>query len=223
MLRLLVLVLLLANALYFAWTQGLLASYGLAPASQAEPQRLAQQLRPEAMQLMEAGDAPPADTVTTGAAALPAPTAECLQAGPFTEAQASALRPRLQTGLPTGSWSLESRVEPERWIVHMGPYPDEEAVAKKREELRQLGVAFEALLDPALGPGLSLGHFGSRADADRALASAAQRGVRTAKVVLERPETRGLRLTLAAVDTTLRARLDALALPLQGKALQACR
>ena len=43
MLRLLVVVLLLANAGYYAWSQGLLRDWGLAPAEQAEPQRLQQQ------------------------------------------------------------------------------------------------------------------------------------------------------------------------------------
>ena len=52
MLRSLVLALLLANAGYFAWTRGLLADYGFAPAAQSEPQRLTQQIRPEAMRLL---------------------------------------------------------------------------------------------------------------------------------------------------------------------------
>lgn len=52
MLRLLVLLLLLANVGYFAWSRGTLAAYGFAPAVQSEPQRLAQQLRPEAMHIL---------------------------------------------------------------------------------------------------------------------------------------------------------------------------
>ena len=60
MLRLLVLALLLANIGYFVWSQGLLAAYGLAPARQAEPERLAQQIRPEAMQLLAEEPVPPA-------------------------------------------------------------------------------------------------------------------------------------------------------------------
>ena len=47
MLRFFVLVLLLANAAYYAWSQGLLLEWGLAPVSQSEPQRLAEQIRPE--------------------------------------------------------------------------------------------------------------------------------------------------------------------------------
>jgi len=62
-LRLLVLPLILANSGYFVSSQGLLAAYGLAPARQAEPERLAQQILPEAMRLLdEAPAAPPAIT-----------------------------------------------------------------------------------------------------------------------------------------------------------------
>lgn len=217
MLRLLVLALLLANAGYFAYTQGLLADYGWAPAIQAEPQRLEQQIRPEAMQLLSAAEARHYES------AAPSTAAECLQAGLFSDEQASALRPRLQASLPAGSWSLESSVEPGRWIIYMGKYSSEEALAKKRDELRQRGVSFEPLLNPALGPGLSLGHFGSQADAERELERAATRGVRTARVVLERPEARGQLLKVATADATLRAQLETLKPQLEGKILQACR
>ncbi|WP_411886011.1 SPOR domain-containing protein [Polaromonas sp. YR568] len=221
MLRLLALVLLLANAGYFAWTHGLLADYGYAPAAQAEPQRLAQQIRPEAMQLLTAADArqlenAPAPT----AAAQPAP--ECLQAGLFTPEQSTALRTGLESTLPIGSWTLESGVEPGRWIVYMGKYTSEDALAKKRAELRGLGVSFEALVNPALGPGLSLGHYSSQAEAERELAKAATRGVRTAKVVQERPEARGQMLKLPAADAATKAKLEALKLQLAGKPLQSC-
>lgn len=227
MLRLLVLLLILANAGYYAWTHGLLAGYGFALAAQAEPQRLAQQIRPEAMRLLAASEAAPAER--NPSAVAPAPVVivkaarECLQAGLFTEQQAGALRPRLESGLPVGSWSLESGVEPARWIVYMGKYGNEEALANKRAELRQLGMKVEPLTDPALGPGLSLGHFSAQLDAERELARAASRGVRNARVMLERPETRGQLLRLPAVDASLRAQLEALKPQLEGKALQACR
>jgi len=222
MLRLLALVLLLANAGYFAWTHGLLADYGYAPAAQAEPQRLAQQIRPEAMQLLTAADArqlenAPAPT----AAAQPAP--ECLQAGLFTPEQSTALRTGLESTLPIGSWTLESGMEPGRWIVYMGKYTSEDALAKKRAELRGLGVSFEALVNPALGPGLSLGHYSSQAEAERELAKVATRGVRTAKVVQERPEARGQMLKLPAADAAIKTKLEALKLQLAGKPLQACQ
>lgn len=226
MLRLLVLVLLLANTGYYAWTQGLLAGYGFAPAAQAEPQRLAQQIRPEAMRLLAASEAASPERGPSAAAlapaAVPRAAGECLQAGLFTEQQASALRPRLESGLPAGSWSLESSVEPARWIVYMGKYGNEEALGKKRAELRQLGMTVEPLINPALGPGLSLGHFSAQLDAERELAKAANRGVRSARVVLEQPAARGQLLRLPSVDASLKAQLEALKPQLEGKALEAC-
>jgi hypothetical protein len=104
----------------------------------------------------------------------------------------------------------------------MGKYPNEEAVAKKRGELRQLGVAFRPVSNAALAPGLSLGSFGSQAEADTELARMAGKGVRTAKVVQERAELRGQTLRLTSVDSSLRAQLNALAAPLDGKTLRPC-
>ena len=53
MLRLLALVLLLANGLYFAWGNGLLLAYGLGPAQQGEPQHMAQQIAPASIKLLK--------------------------------------------------------------------------------------------------------------------------------------------------------------------------
>lgn len=221
------LALLLANIGYFAWTQRLLADYGFAPATQAEPQRMAQQIRPQAMRLIPASDARQNDAAAPPAkptkAAASASATQCLQAGLFTEPQAKALSAHLQSRLPAGSWRFESAVEPGRWIVYMGPYGNEEALAKKRAELRQLGLAVEPLIKPALGPGLSLGHFSAPLDAERELARAVSRGVRSASVVLEQPEARGQRLKLPSVDASLMAQLEALKPQLEGRALEACR
>jgi len=52
MLRIVVLVLVLLNSAYFAWSQGWLLGLGYGPAQQREPQRLRQQIRPEALQLL---------------------------------------------------------------------------------------------------------------------------------------------------------------------------
>lgn len=224
MLRALVLVLLLANAAYFAWTQGWLMALGLAPVPQAEPQRLAQQIKPEAIRLL--GSPAPAATASEPAAAAsavpPATPGECLQAGLFSEVQVNALRLRLQSTLPEGSWAFSPVVEPGRWIIYMGRYANEEMVAKKRSELRARGVKFEPVQNPGLNPGLSLGHFDNKAEADRELAKDAERGVRTARVIQERPEVRGQRLTVPAADAALKAQLEILKPRLAGKVLVAC-
>lgn len=223
MLRLVLLALLLANAATLAWTQGWLASYGLAPAAQAEPQRLEQQLRPDAMRLLSPAEARQLEgSPATVAVAAPA-AAECLQAGLFTDEQAGLLRTRLQAALPPGSWSLEPGTQAGRWIIYMGRYSSPETLAIKRGELRRIGVSFEPLADPAFGPGLLLGQFNSQAEADDELARLSQRGVRSGKVALERPDLRGQQLILPAVDAALKTQLDGLKPQLAGKALVPCR
>ena len=225
MLRALALALLLANALYFAWGQGLLAAYGLAPARQSEPERLAQQIRPEAMQLVL--PAAPATPASTAVQAPPAPPAlpagvSCLQVGVFTERQARTLQPRLKAGLPEGSWSFESSGDSVRWIIYMGKYISKAAMNRKRQMLQQLELPFEPPLSPMLNPGLSLGSFASRAEAEEALAQMNQRGLRSARMMLERPELPSLWLKLPAVDAAMRTQLDALKPQLAGKAVQSC-
>lgn len=102
MLRVLVLVLLLANALFFAWSRGWL---GPPPRhGEREPERLAAQVRPESLRLL-----PPA-SATAAVNAARAASLSCLEAGPFTDtdlgvAEATLLNARL----PAGSWS---RAEP---------------------------------------------------------------------------------------------------------------
>ena len=217
MLRLLVLLLLLANGAYFAWAQGHLLPWGYGPAQQAEPQRLAQQLRPEAARVLRPEDLKRIESAVASSPRGP----DCLQTGVLDEPRVNALRPLLEAW-PTGSWTLEEGVEPARWIIYMGRYANAEQVARKRAELRQIGVSFES---PAadLEPGLSLGGFASQAAAQQQLEVLANRGVRTARVVQERTEQRGQRLTLPLVDDTLRPRLDELRTPLAGRALRACR
>lgn len=217
MLRLAVLLLLLANGLYYAWAEGLLLQFGFGPLPQTEPHRLAQQIRPEAIRVLSPEEA---RQLVAGAAATRG--AECLQAGPVEDAAAPSLR-QVLASWPAGSWTLEPAVEPGRWIVYMGKYPDAQSVERKKGELRQIGVAFEALSNPELEPGLSLGGYPTQEAANQQLERLAGRGVRTARVLQERPDQRGQRLTLPAVDDALRARLDELRGPLGGRTLRACR
>lgn len=71
MLRLVIILLVLANAGYFAWTQGVLAPLGLAPVEQSEPERLQAQIKPGALRLLNGpkGGAAPAEPVAEPAAA----------------------------------------------------------------------------------------------------------------------------------------------------------
>jgi hypothetical protein len=219
MLRLIVLILLLLNGAYFAWSQGLLAAVGWAPTPQSEPQRLGLQLKPEALSLLTEEERLQAEASPPRVAPKPP---VCLQAGLFTESQSTLLRRTLTSAWPTGSWLIDDALEPGRWIVYMGPYANAPEVAKKRAQLDSLALKFEPLTNSALGLGLSLGGFDTQAAAQAALAGLNRRGVRTARVVQEHPEVRGTLLRLPAVDEALRARLDELKPALAGKALRPC-
>lgn len=218
MLRLLILALVLLNGLYFAWSQSLLKPLGWAPAEQSEPQRLAQQLRPEAVRILSAVEA---DKVEAQVKAELAPK-ECLQAGPFEDAELPTLRQALESSLPSGSWTLDAVRVPERWIVYMGKYPNAEALARKKAELANMNLNLEPLRNPALEIGLSLGGFETQTAATEQLGRLTQRGIRTAKVVQERAESRVTQLRLAAVSESLKPRLAELKVAMAGKAFAAC-
>ena len=219
MLRLLVLLLILLNAVYYAWSHDLLRAYGFAPVLQTESYRLAQQIRPELVHILPAGEARGVELATQTAAR----PADCLQAGVFDDAQAAALRRTAQLVLPAGSWLLDAAVEPARWIVYMGKYPDAQTLVRKRSELAALNLHFEPLANPALDFGLSLGGFETEARAEEALVAFTKQGVHAAHVVQERAELRGTLLRIPVADEALKARLDDLKIALAGKPLRACR
>ena len=219
MLRLCVLLLVLLNGIYYAWSHNLLRPYGFAPVQQTEPHRLAQQIRPELVRILPADET---RRVEVAEKTAPRPV-ECLQAGLFDENQTAMLRQTAQSVLPAGNWSLDEAVEPPRWIVYMGKYPDAQALAKKRAELAALNLRFEPLTNPALELGLSLGSFETEARANEALAALSKQGVHTARVVQERLELRGTWFRIPVVDEALKARLDDLKTALADKPLRACR
>lgn len=263
MLRLVAIFLLLANLGYYAWSGGWLRSWGMAPAEQAEPQHLAQQIAAQALRIVpapgavpevapaEPGAAPPPQRPVppepapaplesiSAAPVRPAPTeavvlaravtqppvaasrGECLQAGPFDPAQAKVWRQAAEA-LPQGSWQLESSPVPGRWMIYMGRFEDTDMLAKKRLELRIRKVAVDRTNNPELEPGLSLGRFSTEEAAQRGLTNLSNRGVRTARVILERPESEIFNLRLPLVDAALRTQLERLQPALAGKPLRPC-
>lgn len=246
MTRVLVLLLVLANAAYFAWTRGALKPWGMAPSPRTEPQRSQDQIEPAAVRLLTPAAAPPTAPASTpsgppaipadapasapaGPAAAPASAAssaaaagECLQSGPFTDPQWALLQDTLRTTLPSTVWTVENRVEPARWIVYMGRYADAEAVRRKRGELGVLKVPSEPLRNPALEPGLSLGGHATEAEAKAALEALGRRGVRTARVARERDEVRSHVVRVPAAGPALKPQLASLQPMLAGKAFQPC-
>lgn len=247
MLRLVIWLLVLANAGYFAWTQGYLAPLGLAPVAQREPERLQAQLKPESLRLLNgpraeapvpAPPAPPpvAPQAAPGEAAAPVEPAaaeteasapppplptRCWVAGGFTPPQAEALRAALAgTGLPRSAWQLSESRTGGRWVVYMGRYNDEQ-LERKRVELRLLDVPFRTLPAP-LGPGLALGTYSSEEAAQQGLQDVGKKGVRTARVVQERAEGVVWTLRLPALTDAQRDTVTGLRTAMAGKKLQPC-
>ncbi len=243
----LVILLLVANAAWFAWSQGWLRGVGLAPSTPTEPERMERQLRPEALEVRPlpetaSGSSAPASaaspstsnaapvaqadapTSTTPAdpAPAPSPAAEgtCLQAGVFDDKQAATLRSALAK-LPDGSWRLEEVQLPGRWMVYVGKLADASAVAAKRAEMRELGVDTDRP-GAALEPGLSLGRFSNQEAAERALTDLGRKGVKTARVVQERRDEAAYRLRLPNADDALRQQARNLRGALAGKDLRPC-
>ncbi len=207
MLRLVALALLLINlgllAMQAGWTD-----HWLAPAAaQREPERLARQVNPGQIRLVPAAEArDPAAAVQDGGASV------CLESAPLDSTSAAAAEAWLAAaGLPAGSWAVRRQPAGDAYLVYMGRYTDAGALARKREELLDLQVAATELRNqPALQPGLSLGQFDSAAAAEAALLRLAQRGVRTARmVVLPDQGSAPVRLQLPEADGAVRARLAA--------------
>jgi hypothetical protein len=224
----LVLLLIAANLAWAGWAQGWLRPLGLGPAVQAEPERLARQVRPESLQLQSLRPAAavpaPSRASAPEPATAPAPEAPaagvCLQAGTFDASQAEAVR-RAAAELPAGSWRIDPVAVPGRWMVYMGRLADADAVRAKRAELRELGVDSDR---PGAGlePGLSLGRFPTEEAAQRALADLGRKGVKTARVVQERRDTPAYVLRLPSADAALRQQARGLRAALAGKDLRAC-
>ena len=211
MLKWLLIVLIAANAAFFAWTQGWLDTVvGGRSIGDREPGRLAQQVRPDSVVILSASEvasaasAAKAASAASAAAALAAsaasaassPPSACLEAGPFTGPALAAAETTMATLMPASAWSKVSIDVPGSWVVYMGPYRAVDQRAKKEAELRRRGLKYEAFkLPPELSaeqrsalsvqllPGLSLGRYASVESAEAALAKFVVAGVNSARVV----------------------------------------
>ncbi|MDR2156086.1 MAG: hypothetical protein LBE78_13860 [Burkholderiaceae bacterium] len=145
----------------------------------------------------------------------------CLQAGPFDGKQIDAVR-GAAAALPGGSWRIDSVILPGRWMIYMGRFASADAMRAKQDELRGLGIK-AGRPGAAWEPGLSLGRYFSEESAQRGLADLGRKGVRTARVVPERPEAMAYLLRLFAADPTLFQQARGLREALGDKELHECK
>ena len=221
--RALIVLLLLANLAFFAWTQGWLDGVvGVRSTGDREPERLLRQVRPELIRILPPG-ASAASASATGLVTTSAAAAACLEAGPFGDAELPAAQAVMQAALPAGSWVTLSTESPRAWLVYMGRYADHEALARKEEELKRRSVPYDELREPpALAPGLALGRFDALPGATRALERLVQQGVRSARIVELAPAPSRHLLRVEQADAALAARLIALRPEALGNGFAAC-
>lgn len=233
---------LLANIGYAAWHAGALGIVGLAPATERDPGRLDQQVRPAALRVLSPQATAAAVAASASAAAvgpplpgpLPAPVTApasgaespaaastplaCLEIGPLDNPAAIDSAERaLAATLPERVWVREQRPAGAQYVVFVGPVLSRDAARQRREELVKLKMSFEAVELPG-GPssekqgGYSLGKHDSETAALSALDSLRERGLRNARVALLR-ESGSLR-TWLRLDNLRGAAADAVrALP----------
>ena len=194
--------LLLANVAYAAWSQGALRGLGWGPHDHTEPQRLTQQLHAEQLSLLTGPDL---ENFTRRLAARQLP---CWQLGPLQAAPLASVTAQLEAWQPAPVWQVQDIDEPERWLLFMGPYASDVVLERKRAELQGLGLQPRDLTHPKWGQGLSLGAFESSAQAQQALAGLSKRGVRTARVVRDHPARAGQRLSVWTRQPELRVAMD---------------
>lgn len=245
MLRFSLLVLLIANAGYLAWTQGWMATLGWAPEVQSEPHRLRQQVRPDVLSVVPetapaapiapapappAASAPTAAAPSTAAPSAPAEPAEevlpeataCLQSEAMTQAQSKTLQEQLQhSDLAAASWEMVPTTISGRWMVYLGKFANETALEKRRAELRTRKISYDRA-GGNLELGLSLGRFSTEEAATRELGHMLSQGVRNARVVQERAPQTLYSLRLAQASAAQHQIIQTLQPALPGKALQPC-
>ena len=164
-----------------------------------------------------------AQQATAAAAAATAAPALCVEAGPFNNEDATAVDKALRPLLQAGSWTRQSIAIGGQWMVYMGPYNDEELYDRKVTELKRIkGLNFDEVRGGTYARGLSLGRFGSEADAETRLGGLKQRGIRTARVVTIRAAGQVHYLRVAQANESMQVTLSGLKLP-QGKSFTACR
>src|SRR5574343_581456 len=128
-----VLVLLMLNLGFFAWLQATVRGQHSAPGT--EPERLAQQIRPEALLVRQAGSEPlPAEA----SAPPPAVPTVCVESDPMEAPQAETVRQAAAAVLPAERWRFDALPPATQWLVYMGRFPSEEVVKQKSAQLRGL-------------------------------------------------------------------------------------
>jgi hypothetical protein len=209
--RVLVLVLLAVNALFFTWSRGWLDTVTGVPAEGGrEPQRVAAQQHPERIQPLAA----------SAVAALA--QRSCLELGPL---DGDAALAAAQAALKAAGVEPQVRSSEQAgvWVVATIKLADPEFRARKEATYKQLRLNYEPLEGlPAEQPAFVLGRHASPADAAAEIAALDKRGLKGLRVLaLKAPQTRHT-LVVPQADGLLAGRLKASKDPALAAGFKAC-
>jgi len=213
--RLLFLIVVLANVAFFAWTR-------YYSPSQAAPDGapLARQVDPEKLKIVPPRELPPLSQKPAAAPSL----ARCLEWGSFALADYPRAEKALEP-LALGSRLGQRRTEEAAgWWVFIPPQGSRQAALKKAGELKALDVEdyFIVQEEGEFRWALSLGVFRSEEAAQAHLAALREQGVRSAQVGSRDAVVPKVWLQVKGVDAALESRLKEIARQIEGSELRSC-
>ena len=213
-LRNFLILLILLNAGFLVWSQDWLAPLGWPADKDRETQYTTQQIRPQALSLQS-------DVRTSKIAKINNPT-RCLTTGVFALPAAKNLAAQAQEVLPAGSWTMQDINTPGQWMIYMGRYPDNEAVERKKIELRRLRINSDFPISASYLPGISLGLFSNYEQAQEAQKQVMAKGARSARLITEVEPVLGQQLRIEQADAAIEEQLQKLRPALNGLGFQPC-
>lgn len=209
--RIVVVVLLAVNALFFVWSRGWLdAVSGLPAEGGREPQRVAAQQHPERIQPLAAS------------AAVAAAQRSCLELGPL---EGDAALAAAQAALKTAGAEAQVRSSelPGVWVVATIKLADPEFRARKEATYKGLRINFEPLEGlPAEQPAFVLSKHASQAEANAQAENFDKRGLKGLRVLALKAPTNRHTLVVPQADGLLAARLKASKDAALGAGFKAC-
>jgi hypothetical protein len=219
--RALVLALLLANLVLYAWWR-----YGVP--DNAAPAPLSRQIAPDKLKVVAPAALPPVSAAPKPApsppASAPASAAACLEWGSFTVADVARAEQALEP-LALGARLAQRRSDEQAgWWVFIPPQDNRQSALRKAAELKQLGVEDYFVVQDE-GPyrwALSLGVFRTEEAAQGRLAALRGQGVRTARVGARETVVPKVWLQVKGVDASLQLRLKEIARQVEGSELRDC-
>jgi hypothetical protein len=224
--KILVFLLVLANLLFYAFSQGVFGH-----ADNPDAARVQQQINPEGLRIVARDEAPAAPVPETPppAPAVPAPEAAplCLAWSGLSAVEAERLAALFGERFAAYAVAYPANeaggTDGKSWWVYMPPLADRAAAERKTAELRALGVRDYFILPDGLNRfAISLGIFSSEKAAREYLGELQGKGVRSARVG-PRPDKAGrVTLELRGAQAGRDALLEATSRLLPRKSAQDC-